>query len=200
MRRLWLLPLVFVAAPALGQETPSFSLGGDATWALPLGEFADDGGQSGYGLGATASVRLTRLLGLYGRYAYYSFGVEDAPDYPEDRWTDHGLGAGVRVWIPTRRERPPIEPRVQPWVQVGLSYRFLDRPIAHRRFAPLTDDGLWGLEAEGGFDIAVARRFLFLRPVLRYRRYGFEVTTQERTYDTTISYLALGLGARLELD
>lgn len=190
MRRLLAVPLLLLASSAVAQGTPSFDVAADFGPAIPLGEFSDDGAKLGWAMGATATVRLTRLFGLYATAERTSFDLEETTRSPGDgSWTDRGLGVGAKVWFPVRDQA-----RLHPWAQLGVGWHDIDPPIAGPEFAGVDTDGLLTFEGGAGFDIAVSRQFLFLRPVVRYRRYSFNVDFPERTATTRISSLSLGLG------
>lgn len=191
MRRLLAVPvlLALLAPSASAQKTPSLALAADVGPAIPLGEFADDGAELGWGLGVSATVRLGRLLGVYASFERTTFGVEEDAGYPEDDWTDTGYGVGARLWI-------PVDPdaRFHPWAQLGVGWHDLDKPIAGPEFAEVDTDGIMTVEAGAGVDVAIARQVLFLRPMVRYRRYAFELETAGETTETHVSSLTLGLG------
>jgi hypothetical protein len=189
MRRTLAVPLLLLASSAAAQGTPSLSLAADVGPAFPLGEFADDGARVGWGLGVSATVRLTRLFGLYGSYERTSFDVEEAASPGDGTWTDTGLGVGAQIWFPVGDQA-----RIHPWARLGLGWHDLDPPIAGPEFARLDSDRIRTVEGGAGLDIALARQLLFLRPMLRYRRYSFEVESAGGTSSTSISALTLGLG------
>ena len=185
MRRMLALPLLLLASSAAAQRTPSLAVAADVGPAFPLGDFADDGAETGWGVGVSATVRLTRLLGVYGSYERTSFDVEGRGD---DAWTDTGMGVGVRVWFPAAERA-----RLHPWAQLGVGWHDLDRPLG-AEFAELDTDGIRTLEGGAGVDVALVRQVLFLRPAIRYRTYSFEVDLGGETAETSASHLTLALG------
>lgn len=189
--RCWLaVPLLMVASSAVAQGTPSLALAADFGPAIPLGEFKDDGAELGWGLGASATVRLTRLLGVYGSYERTSFDLEETTRARGDgTWTDTGLGVGAQLWLPVRERA-----RFHPWIRLGVGWHDLDPPIAGPEFAAVDTEGIRTFEGGGGLDIELARQFLFLRPVVRYRRYSFDVERPGLTSSTNISSITFGLG------
>ena len=190
MRRFLAVPFLLLATSATAQRAPTVALAADLVPAIPLGEFADDGAELGWGRSTSVTIRLTRALGLYGSYERTSFNIEDRAQ----TWTDRGLGAGLKLWLRSREDT-----RIRPWAQVGIGWHDLDAPIAGPEFARVDTNGLRTIEGGAGVDIAVARRVLFVRPVVRYRRYSFEVKSASETAETTTSYLALGVGLVLVL-
>jgi hypothetical protein len=193
MRRLFtgpLLPLLFTTT-ALAQGIPSLGVSADVGAAIPLGEFARDGAGTGLSLGASASFRLTRVLGAYASWERASLPVKQSAGAPGDgTWTDNGVGGGVRLWLPVKPER-----RMHPWAQLGLGWHDLDAPIAGAQYSVLDTKGLRTIEAGGGVDIALdAKRIWFLRPIVRYRRYSFTVEAPGETSRSRASYLTIGLG------
>lgn len=192
MRTRLVVPLLLLlAAPAAAQRTPSLALALDAGPAFPLGEFADDGANLGLGLGASATLRLTRLLGVFVAVERTAFDIDDdAPSPGDGTWTDVGLSAGARVWVPVRPGA-----RVEPWAQLGLGWHNVDPPIAGPEFADMDTDGIRTLEGGAGVDVAIVRDRLFLRPAVRYRRYTFELDTFEGTRRSRVASLTVALGA-----
>jgi hypothetical protein len=191
MRRLLAFPLLLLfAGSASAQTIPSVALGVDIGPAIPLGEFADDGAKVGWAAGASAALRLTRHLGAYVSAERASFGVDESAGNPGDgTWTDTGVGVGARLWFPVREDA-----RTHPWVQLGLGWHNVDKPIAGPQFANLNTDRIRTIEGGAGLDIALTRRVLFLRPTARYRRYSFSVETPTETLRTRISSLSVGIG------
>jgi hypothetical protein len=191
MRCLLAVPLLLLlAGPSSAQRIPSVALGADIGPAIPLGEFADDGAKVGWSVGASAALRLTRHLGLYVSAERASFGVDESAGNPGDgTWTDTGVGVGGRLWFPVREDA-----RTHPWVQLGVGWHNVDKPIAGPQFAGLDTDRIRTIEGGAGLDIALTRQVLFLRPTARYRRYSFSVETPTETLRTRISALSLGIG------
>lgn len=191
MRSLLPLPWMFVASVLSAQGTPSPSLAADVGLAIPVGQFARDGAQVGRSVGVSATMRFTRHLGVYGSYEQAAFGLESTTRARGDgTWTDTGLGLGGRLWLPLRDDS-----RMHPWLQLGLGWHDLDAPIAGQEYAVLDTKGLRTLEGGAGIDIALdRRRVLFLRPMARYRRYDFEVTSSGGTARSRIAYVTLNIG------
>lgn len=183
---------LLVATPAFAQGTPSLGLAGDVGAAIPLGEFSRDGARVGLSLGASGSLRLSRVLGAYASWEHTAFPIGSSADAAPraGTWTDTGWGGGVRLWLPVREER-----RMHPWAQLGLGWHDLDSPIAGPQYSVLDTKGLRTIEAGAGVDIAIEKkRIWFLRPIVRYRRYSFTVESPGASSSSRISYLTVGLG------
>lgn len=195
MSRVLVVPLLLLAASAAAQETPSLVLSGNVGPAFPFGDLADDGAGTGWGIGASAAVRILEPLGIFASYERTSFPVEPSPGSgAADHWTDTGVGVGAQIWLPVRAGS-----RLHPWVRLGVGWHDLDALIAGPEFSGLDMDGIRTLDAGGGIDIALARPALFLRPVVRYRRYSFEVRSGSTTATTRPASLMVGLGLVLVL-
>ncbi len=177
------------AARAQGNQAVGISA--DVGAAVPLGAFASDGAKAGLALGATATLRLTSVLGVYASLERTAFPVKQSAASPGDgTWTDMGVGAGVRLWVPSREDR-----RLRPWAQIGLALHNLDAPIAGVEYAVIDTKGLLTIEGGAGLDIALGtKRVWFLRPIVRYRRYSFKVEAPNATATSRSSYLTFGVG------
>jgi hypothetical protein len=192
---MWRLALAAFLAASLAtagsaQQAPAVYLAADLGPAFPLGDFADDGAGRGWGGSASAAVRVTRRLGIYGSWERNSFPVsETAPSGGGRRWTDTGLGVGPRLWLPVSDAA-----RMEPWVQVGVGWHDLDPLIAGPAFANLDLEGILTLEGGGGLDIRLTDRRLFLRPAVRYRSYRFEVEMPAGNARTRVSSLTVAIG------
>lgn len=193
MRRVLAVSILALVASsaALAQGGQAMGIAIDAGAALPLGAFARDGATSGLTMGATATLRVTSSIGVYASLERTMIPVSRSAPAPGDgSWTDQGVGAGVRLWLPQREDR-----RLRPWAQLGLALHDLDQPIAGTEFARIDTKGLVTVEGGAGLDIALeARRIWFLRPIVRYRRYAFEVETPSATARSQSSFLTLGVG------
>ncbi len=195
MRYALALGLLLVANSAVAQKAPALILGAGGGVAIPLGDFADDGANTGWMVNASASVRITRVLGAYASYERLTFGLDDsAASGGDDSWVDSGVGVGAQLWVPMREDA-----RVQPWVRLGVGWHDLDPLIAGGAFSSEDTKGIRTLEGGVGLDIAVAGRSLFIRPTARYRRYSFSVTVDGQESSTSVSSLTLSLGAALAL-
>ena len=183
------LLLLLAAAPAAGQRTPSLALAADIGPAFPLGEFSDDGARRGWGFGASATLRVTRLLGAFIAAERTTFDVEESASPGDGTWTDDGLSVGVRAWLPVRDDA-----RVHPWAQLGVGWHDVDPPIAGAEFAGLETDGIRTLESGAGVDVAILREKLFLRPAARYRKYDFELELGDDVRRTSVSSLTVAVG------
>jgi hypothetical protein len=189
MRCLVAVPLLLLATTAAAQ-TPTFSIAADLGPAIPLGSFANDGARVGWSSGASAALRIRQPIGVYLSLERTSFPIDAArAATTTGRWTDTGVGAGVRVWLPVAAQSI-----VQPWIQLGAGLHTTDAPIAGPRFADVDTERIRTLESSGGVDIALGGQRLLLRPNVRYRRYAFSVTSPSQTERSTISSLVLALG------
>ncbi len=190
MRRALVLPLLLLATSAGAQEVPALILSGGGGVAVPLGAFADDGAKVGWSVDASVSVRITRLLGVYGSYERASFGVADGAANPGDgNWVDSGVGVGGQLWVPVRDSS-----RLQPWLRLGIGWHNLDPLLAGGDLAHVDTDGISTLEGGAGVEIALPARGLFLRPTARYRHYSFKVEANGRESSTSVSELTVDLG------
>lgn len=193
MRRWLAIPLAATLASqhAAAQDVSRFGIGADVGAAIPLGSFRSDGARTGVTVGATATMRLTDLVGLYASAEQTAIGVKSTAVAPGDgTWNDTGFGAGVRVKLFRPRPR-----RLLPWAQVGIASHTLDAPISSTAFRQLDGKRIQTFEGGAGMDIALgARNRWFLRPVLRYRRYDFSVQSASVTQTSRATYLAAGVG------
>ncbi len=193
MRRLLAITLVLIANSAAAQQTPSLAVGVDLGPAFPIGAFADQGAETGWTGNVAATVRLTRVLGVSASYARASFGVgTTAQSGGKDRWTDSGLGAGVRFWYPLREQA-----RLQPWLQLGLGWHRLDPLLAGPAFSSIDTDRILTLEGSAGLEYVLAPRLLLLGPTLRYRSYGFKANTPTATLKTAVKWWSLSAGVAI---
>jgi hypothetical protein len=193
MRALLVLPLLLLAGSAAAQRTPSVTLAADFGPSFPFGDFADDGAETGWGLGVSGAVRITRGIGVYASYERATFDIDSsAAGADVEDWTDSGIGVGARFWFPTAANA-----RVQPWTQLGIGWHDVDPPPGRAEFADVDTDGIRTIEGGGGIDIAVAKRTLFLRPAIRYRKYSFEADAGQSVSKRSVAYLTLALGAAI---
>lgn len=185
-----LLPL-FLSTGALAQRVPRLNIAGDIGMAIPLGAFDSDGASAGRSLGTSASLRLTRVFGIYASLERTSFPVSQTARAPGDgTWTDLGVGGGVRLWGP-----PGIKGRVHPWAQLGIGRHNVDAPIADPQYSVLDTKGILTIEGGAGIDIALGPgRMWYARPIVRYRRYSFSVDAPAASATNRISYFAIGIG------
>lgn len=181
--------LLLAAVPAAAQDLPRATISVDGGVAIPLGEFRSDGARTGWAVGATGTVRVLGPLALYASVERTTFGVGDAPAGDVDRWTDTGLGAGLRLWLPQGEGR-----RWLPWAQLGVGWHDTDPPLADAAFAALDTDGIMTLEGGAGVDLLLAGGRLMLRPALKFRRYGYEIEVDDTTSRASVSSLTLAVG------
>lgn len=193
MRRLLAITFVLIANSAAAQQTPSLAVGVDVGPAFPIGDFADQGAETGWTGSVAATVRLTQVLGVSASYSRASFGLgKGAQIGGKDSWTDSGLGAGIRFWYPLREQR-----RLEPWLQLGLGWRRLDPLLAGPAFSSIDTDGILTLEGSTGLDYVLTRRLLLLGPTLRYRSYGFKANTPTTTLRTAVKWWSLSAGVAI---
>lgn len=182
--------MMLVPLTAHGQQHKPGSVAADIGMAVPAGEFSRAGARTGFAAGLNASVQVLGPAGVYASVDRASFAIAStAATTAARRWTDTGLGAGVRF-----STQDGWHERVMPWVQVGLGFRFTDPPLGEAAFADLDTDGFIAVEGGAGFDLAVIPQRLHVRPTARYRRYAFEVETPGQTLRTTVQYVSLAVG------
>jgi hypothetical protein len=193
MRRVLAVSLLLAANQVAAQQLPSLALGADFGPAIPLGDFADQGAELGWTANLSATVRLTRLLGVSAFYARSSFGLEDLAGHGP--WTDSGFGGAARVWLPVGHGT-----RMQPWMQLGVGRHDLDPLFGRLGLASLDTEGITTIEGSAGIDVPLTPRLLLLGPTFRYRKYSFEVEPAPkagatgRTWEATISSFSVGAG------
>lgn len=190
MRLTGALALLLLAYPLAAQDNIALSVGGDVGVAVPVGDLADDGAETGFGLNLGASARLTPMLGIYGRYAYTSFGVEDDPEFEGDAsLSDGGLGLGGMVWLPVEAGA------FSPWAQAGLMYHRIESDVSGGGFSfGFHSERSLGFEGALGADIPVSGGMLLVQPIVRFRTYSFETEGFGMTEETSTSYLTIGVG------
>lgn len=193
MRRLLAITLVVIANSAAAQQRPSLAVGLDLGPAFPVGNFADQGAETGWTANVAATVRLTRVLGVSASYSRASFGLGKTGQLGgKDSWTDSGLGAGVRFWYPLREQA-----RLQPWLQLGLGWHRLDPLLAGPAFSSIDTDRILTLEGSAGLEYVLTPRLLLLGPTLRYRSYGFKANTPTATLKTAVKWWSLSAGVAI---
>ena len=105
----------FTIAPHVTAQAPVV-LNGYAGVALPQGDWKDDGAETGWGYGVSLTFRPLSMLGFYGGWDRFRFGISNDASIDDIDLTfiDSGLRAGIELNLPL--------PRVSPFIGGGIFY------------------------------------------------------------------------------
>lgn len=154
-----------------------------------FGETAQDVGEleSGYTVGANATLHFMPLLGIYAGYTYNRFSVEGIDELDVN---DHGFNAGLRLAVPT-----PLIP-IDPYLKGGLVYNKLGFTFDGRdEDLPQSDSSL-GFEVGAGIGIGLGPKLSFT-PQVTYTRY--EPKYDGEGDDFAVQHLRADVGLRIRL-
>lgn len=171
-----------VAAP--GQSSP-LSFEGRSELVIPIGEFDEEGLDTGFAFGLVGIVDVAPYVALRFGYSSARFDYEDAFTV-----TDAGFFAGPVL-------RLPGSDRVAFLLLGDVVFNTLTMKGSEQSLAiSVESDRAIGFGVGGGLEIAVTPR-TFLTPAIRYQKYEAEFDLGEE-FSGNVTTLAVGLSGRFQ--
>ena len=190
MRRLISLaavvPLLFVATAAAQTAPPSrwsVEVSGDA--AFPTRELAGAELRTGAGFGANVRYRLQPHLAAYAGWEWHVQQTKQLVPGQTLDLNDNGYTFGLRF-------DHPVLARTNGWLRAGAMVNHIEIEQDDGSALQDTKHGL-GWEAGAGLSVPLTQR-LSIAPGVRFRTLSRDITVNNRTQSSTLSYVTTGVG------
>jgi opacity protein-like surface antigen len=184
-----------LATGARAQGTLPIAIEARGGVAIPVSDFGDQT-STGWSVGANVQYPIGRVLGVYGGYEHYSFGVDSVSSDDsglDAKVADDGFRVGLRASLPLAAAS-----RITPYVEGGL--------LINRARLSVTDGtssisihSNWsaGFEVGAGVAIPLSPRF-DLTPGVRFRehRADFNDDSGDTSGSLTADYVSVDIGVR----
>lgn len=189
---------VLATVQAAEAQAPQIVLEARGGFAIPTGEWNDeDVLENGFGFGGNVKAMVTPMVGVYGGWETYMFGIDDEEtgDVDADA-TDSGFRAGVVLEIPMA-----AYPSITPFVEAGAIYNTLEISASDEGTSvEIESDAGIGFEAGIGLSAALGPN-LSVTPSVRYRSHdaSFDEFADFDDDSVTVSYIVFGIGLAFRL-